>query len=118
DDAPDLLEVGVARDDLDEGVADGDEGLAEVLLRVDRAGGPEEGAVRRPLEPALHRVRPHRPRRRVALSLLARHPSPPVARAARARRRAQLRWVGYPVRPSVVSRQPGARPPRKLNRPR
>ncbi len=41
----DDVEMGVAGDDLDEGVADGDEGLVPVGIVLDDAGGAEEGAV-------------------------------------------------------------------------
>jgi hypothetical protein len=52
----DDVEVGVAGDDLDERVGDGDEGLVEVGLGPDDAGGAEEGAVRGADDALLDRV--------------------------------------------------------------
>ena len=41
----DRIEVGVAGDDLHEGIGDRDEGLVEISLGLDDAGRSEEGAV-------------------------------------------------------------------------
>ena len=55
-----ILEVGVAGDDVDVRVADGDERLIEVAALPDLAGGAQETAVGRAFESAFDRVRSHR----------------------------------------------------------
>ena len=59
DDASELLQVHMARNDVDVRVADGDEGLVEIARRPDLAGGAQEAAVWRALEAALDGVRAH-----------------------------------------------------------
>src|SRR5579859_4759238 len=59
DDAPEFLQVDMAGDDIDVGVADRDKRLIEVGLVADLAGGTEQAAVWRALKPALDRVGTH-----------------------------------------------------------
>jgi hypothetical protein len=61
DRSADLLEVGVAGDDVDVAVDDRDERLAEVALVLDHAGRAQERPVGRFLEAALDDVGTHRP---------------------------------------------------------
>src|SRR5262249_50089866 len=59
DDPTELLQVDVAGDDVDVGVADRDERLVEVGLVADLAGGAQQAAVRRAVESTLDRVGTH-----------------------------------------------------------
>src|SRR5262249_929189 len=82
----DGLEVDVAGDDVGVAVADGDEGLVEVAVVADLAGGPQQAAVRRPVGAPLDGVASHgvpQGRSRRDLGVRVQYTTPPADRRNR-----------------------------------